>query len=309
MQIPSALAALLRLQRPHGGQGEQLASAIVQQAIRHAGYTFTLDRHGNISAQVGDDVGVVFAAHLDTVHTRDGKLSLCMVEHTHELMAEDEAGKPAVLGADDAAGVYLLVHMIQNHIPGRYLFFVGEEVGGVGSSAFVRDNPTFSANAIISFDRRGTDDIITHQGWTETASEGFAQALADQLNLHGFKYAPSDGGIYTDSKEFSHIVPECTNISVGYYNEHRTNEYLDLEHLLKLADAVLQVQWSDLPILRTPVDDVPWETSFFSGFGISPSRQKLAQEAKDIRRDFNSDNLSTYRLNKFLIDIQNYLEA
>lgn len=153
--------------------------------------------------------------------------------------------------------------MIAAGKPGRYLFFVGEECGGIGSSAFVLDNPTFSANMVVSFDRRGTDDIITHQGGTETCSQAFANALGHALNKQpGFKYEPSDEGIYTDSKEFSAIVPECTNVSVGYYSEHTSHERQDLQHLLKLRDAVIAVDWFALPIDRTPVEDTPWWTTY-----------------------------------------------
>lgn len=154
--------------------------------------------------------------------------------------------------------------MIKAHKPGLYLFFVGEECGGIGSSAYVKDNPSFSANMVVSFDRRGTKDIITHQGGYETCSSKFAKGLAHALNLQNvdFEYKPCDGGVYTDSREFAEIVPECTNIAVGYYNEHTAKEFQDLHHLLALRDAVLAVDWHKLPIDRVPEPDVPWQSFY-----------------------------------------------
>lgn len=256
MLIPHVLQALLSIKRPHGGVGEALAQEIVQTTITASGHEWNQDAMGNIVVKVGEeDTGAVFTAHLDTVHRKDGRLSLGYIEETGELVADDEEGRACVLGADDAAGVFLLTEMIAAGVQGTYLFFVGEEVGGIGSSEFVRCNPNFSANFVVSFDRKGTSDIITHQGGERTASDEFASALSVQLRKASdgaLRYAPCSGGLYTDSKEFIEIVPECTNVAVGYYNEHTFQESLALHHLLELRDAVLKVNWQGLPIKRTP---------------------------------------------------------
>ena len=42
--------------------------------------------------------------------------------------------KNNILGADNKAGVSLMVNMIKNNIEGLYYFFIGEEVGTIGSS-------------------------------------------------------------------------------------------------------------------------------------------------------------------------------
>lgn len=258
MLIPHVLQALLSMRRPHGGVGEAIAQEVVQRAITLAGHEWNQDAIGNIRVKVGEeDTGAVFTAHLDTVHRKDGRLSLGYIEETGELVADDEEGKACVLGADDAAGVFLLTEMIAAGVQGTYLFFVGEEVGGVGSSEFVRCNPNFSANFVVSFDRRGKTDIITHQGGERTASNEFASALGRELHKASggaLRYSPCSTGLYTDSKEFIHLVPECTNVAVGYWNEHTFQESLELHHLLELRDAVLKVNWQGLPIKRTPCE-------------------------------------------------------
>ncbi len=126
-----------------------------------------------------------------------------------------------------------------------------------------------SYNKIVSFDRRGTDSVITFQSSSRTCSDEFAQELSKQLNLvePSFFYKKDNGGIYTDSAEFTSIIPECTNVSVGYYNEHTTSEKQDIVHLSKLAEACLLVDWENLPIARDPsrieVCD-PWENRRYS---------------------------------------------
>lgn len=313
MKIPEVLQELLQLKRPHGGEGELLARSAVVREVNKAGYHTVITPPGNVRVQVGNDNGLVFAAHLDTVHRTDGRLYLAQVEATHEVMAfsDPECTKAEVLGTDDAAGVYILLRMIAAGVQGTYLFFVGEEVGGVGSSSFVQANPNFSANAVISFDRRGTGDVITHQGMSRTCSDAFATALCEELACaqQYLDYRPSDQGVYTDSKEFAHIVPECTNISVGYYNEHTSSEYLDLVHLEALADACCRLDWGSLPICRVPEPDLPWEAlNFDTVMGGVNTRMRLLQEARGIRKAFNEDDLSTYRLHKFLTDVEMYLE-
>jgi len=311
MKIPEVLQELLQLKRPHGGEGEQRAREMVMRAVVLGGRLYTVDSAWNIRVQVGADNGLVFAAHLDTVHRTDGRLYLAQVEATHEVMAfsDPECTKADVLGADDAAGVYILLRMIAAGVQGTYLFFVGEEVGGVGSSSFVQANPNFSANAVISFDRRGTGDVITHQGMHRTCSDEFAEALCNALPAY-LNYRPSDQGVYTDSKEFAHIVPECTNISVGYYNEHTSSEYLDLVHLEALADACCRLGWGSLPIQRVPEPEAPWylPDDMESGIGWLNARTQLLQEARSIRKAYNDGGLSAYRLGKFLKDIEAYLE-
>jgi hypothetical protein len=48
------------------------------------------------------------------------------------------------------------------------------------------------------------------------------------------------------------IIPECTNISVGYYSEHTVNEQQDINHLIDLCVACVSVDWESLPVVRDP---------------------------------------------------------
>ena len=50
----------------------------------------------------------------------------------------------------------------------------------------------------------------------------------------------------------SGIIPECTNISVGYAHEHTDKESLDIVHFLALAERVVNINWDSLPTDRDP---------------------------------------------------------
>ena len=63
---------------------------------------------------------------------------------------------------------------------------------------------------------------------------------------------PDNTGILTDSAQFVNLIPECTNISVGYYREHGNDEHQDIDHLYKLCKACISIDWETLPIVRDP---------------------------------------------------------
>jgi hypothetical protein len=143
-----------------------------------------------------------------------------------------------------------MTEMIKAKVPGLYVFHFAEEIGCVGSHAIVDKEPGLltGINAAIAFDRRGTAEVITHQG-VRTASDNFAKSVAGQLPS---RFAPSDKGILTDTKHYRKLVAECTNISVGYYNEHRPQEALDVGHLIELRNWMVKFDQSKLVIERDP---------------------------------------------------------
>lgn len=228
---------------PYGTEDE-LVKSMIEQGVFPS--DLNKDEHGNYYYKIGES-RTIFASHLDTVSKE-----LAQVIHTFNDNIIGTDGK-TTLGADDKAGVTVMLHLIKNNVPGLYYFFIGEEVGCIGSGlASSQSISKFKGkyDRIISFDRRGTDSIITYQSSTRCCSDKFAESLAKQLNLSGMSYKKDDGGVYTDSAEFTDIIPECTNVSVGYYKEHTFNETQDILHLENLANACLLVDWENLPTER-----------------------------------------------------------
>lgn len=190
----------------------------------------------------------MFTAHTDTVHSSGGPNTVRVDGKFWR------ADKGAALGADDGSGCALLAYMIEMGVPGYFVFFRGEECGGIGSKWLSEEMPgLFSEiDRAIAFDRAGYSDVITHQAGGRCCSETFAQALADQLSTDTDWYMPCDGGVYTDTAEFISLIPECTNISVGYKHQHGDREEQDIEFLWKLAGACVSIQWDELPTERDP---------------------------------------------------------
>jgi hypothetical protein len=256
---------------PYGTEDELVYSMIEQSIFP---YDIQKDIHGNYFYKIGNS-RTIFASHLDTVSKESVK-----VVHTFDGNLIGTDGK-TTLGADDKAGVTILLHLMKNNVPGLYYFFIGEEVGCIGSGlASSKSISDFKGkyDRIISFDRRGTDSVITYQSSTRCCSDEFADSLAKQLNFSGMSYKKDDGGVYTDSAEFTDIIPECTNISVGYYKEHTFNETQDIKHLEQLANACLLVNWENLPTKR---DMTKKEYKSYNSWGDSYSRYGSTYSSKN----------------------------
>ena len=229
------LSDILRICRPHNGAGEAYLARRIQ-----ADHSGMMDAAGNVIVQIGTPT-VCFCAHLDTVDWQDGTKPVYRT-------ADDliyTAQSADCLGADDGAGIFVLLRMIAAKTPGLYAFFAGEEAGAVGSRAYHMPQ---GIRAVISLDRRGTDEIITHQGGERGASDTAAAWIAAHLK----GYRPSDKGTFTDSKTFFPTIPECFNLSIGYQHEHSSAEFLDLRHIRALIPQMNAAPWHDIPIERKP---------------------------------------------------------
>ena len=157
-----------------------------------------------------------------------------------------------VLGADNGAGVALLAHMIEAEVPGLYVFHPDEEQGCRGSEKFVAQtlrHLALSPKRCIAFDRSGTSDAVVRIGGRRLCTDSFVEKLIHQLDLN---LIPTAEGRATDVLNYAECVPECVNLSSGYYAEHTTRETLDLEFWESLATAVLAVDWEKLPTVRHP---------------------------------------------------------
>jgi len=194
----------------------------------------------------GSSPNICFTAHHDTVHKTEGMQKVLYDPHLDVAYVDHDE----CLGADCTTGIFLVLRMIEAKVPGIYVVHAGEEIGCVGSTALIRDYPSWLMNtdAVISFDRYGTKSVITHQMGRRTASESFAESLAEVLGMPNL--LPDPDGSYTDSNEYVDVVGECTNLSVGYYSQHTKKEYQDVAYAIELKDALITADWSKLRFER-----------------------------------------------------------
>lgn len=258
---------LLILQEERSGlRGQEVVAEVLDQE----GIEYTTDRHGNMTVQVGERKDIMFTSHTDTVDFEDdGRMPPWMREQFPDAvppkakpakkklavlnghLALDADGIWDCLGADDGAGVVLMIMMIKHGIEGTYWFFAEEEVGRVGSTGALEDAPDSFKDIkwCISFDRRGMDIIHTQIGG-RCASDEFAKALCDRFER---PHSKMNTGIYTDSATFMDVIPECTNIGVGYYREHSDMETLNLNEFYDtLSYCVKPETWAELPVGERP---------------------------------------------------------
>jgi hypothetical protein len=209
------------------------------------------DSFGNYYIKIGNS-RTLFASHLDVVGKQKRKVNYQLFDKEgHRFVKSDGE---TILGADDKAGVAIMIKMIENKVPGLYYFFIGEEVGHVGSDLLRRNMVNMLSNydRCISFDRKGYGSIITRQLGKQCCSDEFATALSEEFKKVGMKFYLDAFGVSTDSVMFTGVIPECTNLSVGYFNEHTKKEEQDLDYLIELSNSILKINWEKLPTLRTP---------------------------------------------------------
>jgi len=233
------LLEMLTYMRPAGSRAER---KFINRFIRPTGAA--PDTAGNYILRIGD-APVIWSAHTDTVH-RDGGRQLLSVDG--DVVS---APRSNCLGADDTTGIWLMLAMIEAGVSGLYLFHRAEEQGCIGSGAIANNTPELLNGylAAVAFDRRGVDSVVTHQYGRRCCSDNFAWSLAAQLPG---EMLPDPTGVFTDTAEYMDLVPECTNVSVGYLHQHTKAEVQSLAFAEELRDALLELDTGALIIERDP---------------------------------------------------------
>ena len=240
------LKEMLTYRRPHRSRSERkFINRFIRPVI--AKHDSEEDSFGNLICTVGGDRRMLWASHTDTVHSKGGRQRV--FAGTDGVLRTDRFED--CLGADDTTGVWLMLNLIQQGMPGLYVFHRAEEIGCHGSRWIVDNTPGLVDDTLwcVSLDRRGYGSLVTHQCGLRTASDTFAKGLAMQLDLG---YTPDSGGLFTDSLEYAWRVPECSNLSVGYDNPHRGSESQDFGYALALLRSLLSLDYDFLPVERDP---------------------------------------------------------
>lgn len=291
--LMQTLAKALTMRRDHGSYTE---AEFVGWLANRLPVTL-IDAAGNIHVDLCTEPQhrTMFTSHTDTVHNGGGANAV-------RVDGNFWRADGAALGADDGAGIALMCHMIERGVAGYYVFFRGEECGGIGSKWLAEEMPELLTgfDHAVAFDRAGYSDVITHQGLGQCCSTAFAEALSQQLCDQGLLYMPDDTGVYTDTAEFIDVIPECTNLSVGYKHQHGDREEQDVAYLVQLADALVQIDWSALPVARDPkVRSFSRYDKWFSD-SWPPAMNTTLGDAEDTRyTGYDNDNMSEAEVELF----------
>lgn len=221
------------------------------------------DEHGNVFVGFNEEAqGLpILVAHTDNVLNGER-------EPVFDLNRRCISGRNVGIGFDDKAGIMAIIALWRHFKEQRFriIFPANEESGGVGSEAM---DPTWYTDAkwILELDRKGNKDFIQYSGTTRLCSDEFVKRFEDL----GFEVAD---GIFTDVNQFKPNAEwiNMANISIGYYNAHTNNEYLDTVDFEKIVNKVAKFIEGNYDF----ADDVPdakpkWSESdrFYSGGNYS----------------------------------------
>lgn len=190
------------------------------------------DNAGNLYVTKGvSETYPCICAHMDQVQNKHSKDFMVIRSGDIIFGYSPKSKEQQGLGADDKNGIWIALELLSVVPVLKCAFFVGEEIGCVGSSQ--ADMSFFSdVRFCIQPDRRNGDDLITDI-CGDICSEAFIQAIGYEQ----FGYKPTDG-LMTDVETLcdNGIGVSCINISCGYYHPHTDQECTSWSELCNALD-------------------------------------------------------------------------
>jgi len=206
--------------------------AVDQESLQKVLHKF-LKRHYKKKKIVNDpdfllaegDIPIALVAHMDTVFKQPAT----------ELFYDQRKNvmwSPTGMGADDRAGVFSIIKIIEAGFRPHIIFTTDEEIGCVGANELsYHPCPFEDLRFIIQLDRRGADDCVFY----------------DCDNPEFEKYIEGFGFV-TNFGSFTDICELCprwgmagVNLSIGYRSEHTTSEVLFVGQMLSTIEKVKKI--------------------------------------------------------------------
>ncbi|MGO8930225.1 MAG: hypothetical protein ACLQU3_25430 [Limisphaerales bacterium] len=187
------------------------------------------DEHKNLYIVKGKaDYFPCVAAHIDTVHPLT---PVQIVQQDGMLVGFDQHGQRTGIGADDKAGVFICLELLERMDNLAVALFAAEEVCCQG--AYAADAAFFEqVGYVVEFDcpARGLLSY-TAGGVRLFQNDGdFIQRALPVLNRHGLtrwqRHPFTDVMALRERFGFS-----CLNLSCGYHNCHQSDEYVALDEI------------------------------------------------------------------------------
>ena len=206
------------------------------------------------------DIPVLLVAHMDTVFDVPRALNY---DKKEGVLFNAQGG----LGADDRAGVYAILDLLKSFRP-HILFLEDEEIGCVGAQKAIKTLKKPPVKYIIEFDRMGRDDCVFY----ECGNQEFIK----YVESFGFI---KNSGSYTDISILGSAWDIASvNLSVGYYFEHTSVEYLVLNYL---ALTISRTQKMLKQIDKAPYFDYQYDENLSNGFVTQKRCDYLRMIAKE----------------------------
>lgn len=169
------------------------------------------------------DIPIALVAHMDTVYKTP----------VVDLYYDQRKGvlwSPQGIGADDRAGIFAIMKIIQSGLRPAVILTTDEEKGGLGATVLAsKECPIPGLKYMIQLDRHGTNDCVFY--------ECFNEEFYNYVESFGFCEA------YGSFSDISFLMPQWNicgvNLSVGYEDEHGVEETL---HIAPLYDTIAKVQ-------------------------------------------------------------------
>lgn len=241
--------------------GEKKIKKFIKRWVRENVVDATIrtdNNDGNVYIVRGDaDAYPCVVAHLDQVQ-RNHSADFKAVE-TDDIIFGYSPSKRCHegLGADDKNGIWVALKCLEEFDTIKVAFFVGEEIGCIGSGrcdiSWFKD-----CRYIIEPDRRGASDLITSISG-RICSEAFESAI----NAEWFGYKATSG-LMTDVEELCDrgVGVSCINLSCGYYSPHSDEEYTVKQDLINCLNFVRYIISN-----VTDVYEHKYESAYSSAYG------------------------------------------
>lgn len=218
---------------------EFLRDHVEQGGERQRGHC-TVDEHLNVYIRKGNaEFYPCVAAHIDTVH-RPRPVEI--FQHDGVLLGYDEQGEYSGIGADDKAGVFICLELLERFSNIAVALFAQEEIGYIGAQN--ADARFFErVGYVVEFDCPGRGLVSYTTGGVRLFQNGgeFIERAWPVLDQHGFSRLQHHP--FTDVKAVrQRFHLSCLNLASGYYNWHAHDEYVklaDVEAALAVGTAII----------------------------------------------------------------------
>ena len=168
---------------------------------------------------------ILLVCHMDTVHKSLPDKIICDKEN-------GMIYAPNGIGGDDRCGIYAALAVLKySNVKPSILFTTDEEIGCVGSKKAAKDLLTHSKGFkyLLEMDRHGDKEVVFY----ETTNREFINYIVS------FGFVEKNGA----SSDIRHLSEKwgmaSANVSIGYFNEHTKQEYVESKYLIDTIKKVI----------------------------------------------------------------------